>query len=82
MEITTNFPEDLLGHNKSSLRSWKCMLRDPNNQSSIDVLNHSSHLAKCPSTVSTPLDSPTHKKQVIGRDSMSLSQSFIGTSPT
>ena len=82
MEITRNFPEDLSGHNKSSLQSWQRILRDPNNQSSIDVLNHSSHLAKRSSTVSIPLDSPTHKKQVIGRDSISLSQSFIGTSPT
>ena len=62
MEITPNISEDLSGYNKSSLRSWKRIMRNSNNQSSPDIQNNYVHLTKCPSVVPSPLQSPAHKK--------------------
>ena len=62
MEITPNISEDFSGYNKSSLRSWKRIMRNSNNQSSPNIQNNYVHPTKCPSVVPSPLESPAHKK--------------------
>ena len=78
MEISPNTAEDFSGHNKLSLRSWKRILRKSNNLSSPEVQPIFLHPTKRPFTASS-LESPTHKKQALDCDSLSLSQSLAGS---
>lgn len=82
MEIIPNDSEDLPGQKKSSLRSWKRILRSSSNHASPDDSSCLQHSAKRTSSEYCPLGSQVHKKHILSTDSVSVSQSFIrGTFP-
>lgn len=79
MELSPNISEDSLGHIKTSLRSWKRLLRNSNPISSLEDNKKSllhSHI-KQPNSESSSLESPIHKKLAIEGDQLF----FGGTIP-
>ena len=62
MEIIFNYIENLPGQNKSSLRSWKCILHSSNNQASLNNLTKLHQSCKRPSSASSFVDSFTKNK--------------------
>ena len=68
MEIIADLLENLLGINTTSLRSWKWILRNPNLQSSSEVLASQPHPGKRPPITPTTSYLPSCKKQVIRKD--------------
>ena len=74
--------EDLQGQKKSSLRSWERILRNSNNQASIDDSPNLPCLAKRTSSDYSSLDSHVHKKQILSTDSLSIPDSIAGGTPS
>ena len=79
IEIIPNDSEDFPGQKKSSLRSWKCILRNSSNHASPDDSSCLQHSAKRTSSEYFSLESQVHKKHILSTDSLSVSQSFIGS---
>lgn len=82
MDFIPNECEDLPGQKKSSLRSWKCILRSSNNQASIDDSPNLPCSAKRTSSEYSSLDSHVHKKQILSTDSLSIPHSIAGGTPS
>lgn len=78
MEIIPDLPENLLGINTTSLRSWKRILRNPNLQSSSEVSASQHHPRKRPPITPTTSYSPSRKKQVIRKDTKNISKPICG----
>lgn len=74
--------EDLQGQKKSSLRSWERILRNSNNQASIDDSPNLPFSAKRTSSEYSSLDSHVHKKQILSTDSLSIPHSIAGGTPS
>lgn len=70
MDLSSNITEDSSGHIKTSLRSWKRLLRNSNSiSSSEDNEKPLLHIRiKCPNSESSSLESPIHKKLAIESD--------------
>ena len=82
MDFIPNECEDLQGQKKSSLRSWERILRNSNNQASIDDSPNLPCLAKRTSSDYSSLDSHVHKKQILSTDSLSIPDSIAGGTPS
>lgn len=70
MDFIPNECEDLPVQKKSSIRSWKRILRSSNNQASIDDSPNLPCSTKRTSSEYSSLDSHVHKKQILSTDSL------------
>lgn len=83
MEIIPDLPENLLGINTTSLRSWKRILRNPNLQSSSEVSASQHHPRKRPPiTPPLPLIHLHVKSKSSGRTQRIFPNLFVGVPVT
>ena len=73
--------EDFPTHKKSSLRSWKRILKSSNNKAATKVSPKLPYLSKRTSSEHGTLDSHAHKKQLLSKESLSILHTSSGGTP-
>lgn len=82
LDSQPNKGEDFPDQKKSSLRSWKRILRSSNNQAATEVSPKLPCLSKCTPSKHSSLDSHTHKKQLLSKKSLNILHTTGGGTPS